>query len=482
MFLECLSIPLVSSTLVLLFTYTLVKWWRKNRNLPPGPNGLPLVGYYPFLSEKPYLDFASFAKKFGTDVISLRTTGGKLIVVLNSSKLIKDIFVNRSEEFIGRPIDSNFLEWLSNGLGITQEEGSNWKEHRRFFLQAAKSFGFGKVEIESTIHEEIRTLIDDLRKTKGESARFDFHISYVISTMISKVMFDKKFEKYGDVFPKLAQGVVDLIDMMADHRFFFIGSMFRYVAMRLMPWSAKVREGRQFLKKTVQNLIEEHIRTFDPKNLRDYVDSYLYEIEKLKKNGQLEKSTFNGERLLAVSMNMLMEGSGPSGILGLLLEAAKHPEEQKLVQKEIDSVVGRDRLPSWLDRNDLAYTEAFIQELHRCGQSFYISNLYSNFEETKINGFRIPKRSTVIANLWTINNDPEIYPEPEKFDVNRFLGDDGKRIKTDGPYPFGIGKRECAGQALASMEIFLIISSLMQYFTLLPGNEEGTLRAIPRAF
>lgn len=81
-------------------------------------------------------------------------------------------------------------------------------------------------------------------------------------------------------------------------------------------------------------------------------------------------------------MNMLMEGSGPSGILGLLMEAAKHPEEQKLVQKEIDSVVGRDRLPSWLDRNDLAYTEAFIQELHRCGQSFYISNLYSNFGES----------------------------------------------------------------------------------------------------
>lgn len=66
--------------------------------------------------------------------------------------------------------------------------------------------------------------------------------------------------------------------------------------------------------------------------------------------------------------------------------------------------------------------------------------MFFNSEETTINGFLIPKRSAIVANLYSIHFDPEIYPEPEKFDPNRFLNSEGKRIKREGPYPFGLGK------------------------------------------
>lgn len=60
-------------------------------------------------------------------------------------------------------------------------------------------------------------------------------------------------------------------------------------------------------------------------------------------------------------------------------------------------------------------------------------------EETTIQGYRIPKRSVVIANLWSINNDSAIYPEPSIFNPKRFIDENGKKIKTEGPYAFGIG-------------------------------------------
>ncbi|XP_035228878.1 cytochrome P450 2U1-like, partial [Stegodyphus dumicola] len=101
-------------------------------------------------------------------------------------------------------------------------------------------------------------------------------------------------------------------------------------------------------------------------------------------------------------------------------------------------------------------------------------------DETNINGYRIPRRSILIVNLYTINNDPDIFPDPKRFDPKRFLGENNKKLKLVGPYPFGIGKRSCIGESLAQMEVFLIIASLLQNFTLLPGDGNGTLRAIPR--
>lgn len=67
------------------------------------------------------------------------------------------------------------------------------------------------------------------------------------------------------------------------------------MGIRVLPWATEVRQSRNFLRKMVEGIIEEHVRNFDPNNLRDYVDSYLFEMEKLKKSGQLQGSSFTSE-------------------------------------------------------------------------------------------------------------------------------------------------------------------------------------------
>ncbi|KFM69367.1 Cytochrome P450 1A2, partial [Stegodyphus mimosarum] len=116
LFSQYLSLPIVVTTAAIFLIWLTVNWWKNNQNLPPGPWGLPFFGYYFFLSSKPYLEFYHLSKRYG-DVFSFRTIGGKLFVVLSGAKLIKEILVNRAEEFIGRPQESNLLEWISDGLG-----------------------------------------------------------------------------------------------------------------------------------------------------------------------------------------------------------------------------------------------------------------------------------------------------------------------------------------------------------------------------
>ncbi|GFT37101.1 cytochrome P450 2U1, partial [Nephila pilipes] len=147
-------------------------------------------------------------------------------------------------------------------------------------------------------------------------------------------------------------------------------------------------------------------------------------------------------RLKANALNLFFEGteSTSSTSASMLLELSKHPDVQKTIQEELDAVVGRERLPSWADRPNLTYLDATIQELYRVAALFLVTTMYSNFEETTIDGYRIPKRSIIVSNLYSIHFDPKLYPNPKTFNPKRFLNAEGKRIKHEGPFPFGLGK------------------------------------------
>jgi len=74
----------------------------------------------------------------------------------------------------------------------------------------------------------------------------------------------------------------------------------------------------------------------------------------------------------------------------------------------------------------------------------------------------IPKGAQVIPLLHAVHMDPELWPEPERFHPERFLSEDGQSvIKPDCFIPFGVGRRSCPGDTLASAELFLFFSSLL---------------------
>lgn len=82
--------------------------------------------------------------------------------------------------------------------------------------------------------------------------------------------------------------------------------------------------------------------------------------------------------------------------------------------------------------------------------------------------------------IYSVHYNPDYFPEPHKFKPSRFLESDGITPKRDEHLiPFGMGKRMCLGESLARMEIFLILSSLLQRYRFsVPENREPpTLKA-----
>ncbi|XP_035221804.1 cytochrome P450 18a1-like, partial [Stegodyphus dumicola] len=223
----------LTTAAVLILTGLLFYIWNKNRRLPPGPWGLPFIGYYPYISNQPYKVLYKLSKKYG-NVISFRTLGGNLVIVLNDTKTIKEIFVNRADEFIGRPHGNNLVTWVSEGLGIAQEEGAPWKEQRRFFLHNLKNFGVEKAQIETLVIDEIQSMLQDLRKTEGKPIELLPHLAYLAHSVISEVLFSKKFEKNDPKWLAIRQGTHAMAEVFAGNKFLLVGWAFEPIFKVLM--------------------------------------------------------------------------------------------------------------------------------------------------------------------------------------------------------------------------------------------------------
>jgi cytochrome P450 len=89
-------------------------------------------------------------------------------------------------------------------------------------------------------------------------------------------------------------------------------------------------------------------------------------------------------------------------------------------------------------------------------------------EDIKIDGYHFKEGSMVLPQISILMNDPDIFPEPERFNPDRFLDENQNLKKFDAFIPFSIGKRQCLGESLAKAELFLIFSNLLRNFEFSP--------------
>ncbi|GBN74188.1 Cytochrome P450 18a1 [Araneus ventricosus] len=185
---ELITALLIGSLCVLLFFL----FSGKKGKTPPGPYGLPLVGYIPFMSSKPYVDLQELGKTYG-GVFSLQL-GSQYCIILDDYQSTKDAFAQ--DAFLGRPPE-NVFDLKKATLETGAFNGLPWKEQRRFSLQILKDLGFGKSHLEDMMKEETRDLLDHLAKSNGQPIKVRPVLSPSMSNNIACLVFGKRL-KYDD--------------------------------------------------------------------------------------------------------------------------------------------------------------------------------------------------------------------------------------------------------------------------------------------
>ncbi|KAG9097144.1 hypothetical protein FS749_006970 [Ceratobasidium sp. UAMH 11750] len=118
------------------------------------------------------------------------------------------------------------------------------------------------------------------------------------------------------------------------------------------------------------------------------------------------------------------------------------------------------------DAPNLPYLDRLIREVFRWQPAAPLAIPHACYEDDQYRGYRIPKGTPVIGNVWAITRDESVYPEPEVFNPDRFL--DSSVPLAPG---FGWGRRLCPGIHLAQSSIFIIVASILATFNVVPFDE-----------
>ncbi|XP_070562966.1 cytochrome P450 2U1-like [Ptychodera flava] len=463
-----MSVYLIALILVLSVWYLTTR--KRPKNLPPGPKGLPLVGSVLTMRKFEYLHdgLEQLRREYG-DVFSLRL-GCRLFVVLNGYDAIREAFIGKSEFFSDRPgMLSMWQAVTNNGKGIVGSSGATWKKSRKFAQGVLRQFGITtrKANLEHRIQEESRYLVEEFDKKKDKPFEPEPLITGAVANIICSLVFGQRYA-YDDAEITKFLGLVDgVVHVSLKAAAVDVIPIVRHVSAPYKELVSYMTQIFNFCK----GKIDEHRFFQADDGIRDFIDAYLKEVESAKET-DAEQPLTDADMEAAIK-DFFFAGIETTAIAltWSLIYMITRPEIQARIHDDIDRVIGRSRQPRLSDEEELPYITATMMEILRIATISPTAAPHCVSADTELRGYHIPKETIVLPHLRSVLYDPKIWPEPEKFEPERFLNEDGTIKKFDEHVPFSVGNRICLGEHLAKMEFFLFFTSLMQQFSFrIPDN------------
>uniref|UniRef100_A0A8C5M3X4 Cytochrome P450 n=1 Tax=Leptobrachium leishanense TaxID=445787 RepID=A0A8C5M3X4_9ANUR len=399
------------------------------------------------------------AEKYGS-IFSFRM-GLTKVVVLCGYDTVKDALVNHADGFADRPYIPLFHD-ATKGYGIVLANGENWKVMRRFSLSTLRDFGMGRKVIECAINEECDLLVEEFQSYKGKPFENTIKINAAVANIIVSILIGRRFDYNDPTFLKLLSLVntnVRIAQSPMAMLYNIVPSLVRWLPGSHQTIFKNVKEMQTFIRET----FAKHKEELDMNDQRNLIDAFLIK-QKEEKPGP--GRFFHDENLVNLVSNLFsagMETTSTTLRWGILL-MMKYPEIQKKVQNEIDTVIGSSQ-PQIDHRKEMPYTDAVIHEIQRFGNIVPGNLPHATTQDITFRGYFLPKGTQVIPLLSSVLQDKEYFKKPHEFYPQHFLDANGKFVKNEAFMPFSAGRRSCAGENLAKVELFLFFTRFMQKFT-----------------
>ncbi|XP_068136094.1 cytochrome P450 2K1-like [Hyperolius riggenbachi] len=433
--------------------------WGKYKNFPPGPRPLPIIGnVHQIDMSKPHKTFIELSKTYGT-VFGVRI-GPQRMVVLCGYDTVKDALINRAEEFSDRP-KAPVLDKVGEN-GIVFSSGENWKVMRRFTLSTLRDYGMGKSSIEDKIAEEAECLMQLFRSHGGKPFDNQRFLTTAVANVIVSILLSRRFEYEDPTLEKLIAIVNENIRLLGEPIVRLYNAYPGLIG--LLPGAhKKIPENIAQMYGFIRETFAKQRQELDVNDQRNLIDSFLAKQQEGKPESTKYFHDGNLTTLVGNLFSAGMETTSTTLRWGLLL-MMKYPDIQKKVQDEIERVIGT-ALPKLENRKEMPYTDAVIHEIQRYGDIAPNSVPHATSQDVTFRGYFIPKGTVVIPVLSYSLRDKAYFEKPYQFYPEHFLDAKGNFKKNDSFIPFSIGKRSCAGETLAKMELFLFFTTLLQNFT-----------------
>ncbi|KAL5538037.1 hypothetical protein UlMin_044522 [Ulmus minor] len=454
-------------------------WLRRgskaNPPLPPGPRGFPIVGYLPFLAGDLHRQFTQLSTLYGP--IYKLWLGGQLCVVVNSPSLVKEVVRDKDVIFANRdPIIAIMVATYGGRDIVLSPYGPEWKKMRKIFVREMLSNTILD-NLYSLRREEVKKSIKNVYEKIGEEIDIgDLGFVTVINAVMS-MLWGGKLEGEnvaivdGVEFKRAAGKLMVLFGRPN------VSDFFPAIAwLDLQGIERETREIKDLFEVMFDSAIEKRRKlnnmeeTRDGDERKDFLQ-FLLELH----DAEMSITT---DQLKALLMDTVVGGTDTTTTVveWTMAELLKHPKVMKKVQEELTRVVGLNKTIEEFHLSQLTYLNAAIKETFRLHPTLPFLVPRCPSQSATIGGFHVPKGTRVFLNVWAIQRDPSIWEDPLEFRPERFLNDPNKYDYSGNNFhffPFGSGRRLCAGLPLAERMMVYILASFLHSFDwkLPPGGK-----------
>jgi cytochrome P450 len=430
--------------------------------MPPGPK-LGLLGsliYRP--GRDPLAFFTNLARTYG-DVASYQM-GGEQVFFVNDPQIIKDILVTNARSFMkGRGLQRT-KPLL--GEGLLTSEGAVHLRQRRLMQPAFhrdRIAGYGKTMVEYA---------DRMRRNWTAGATIDAarEMNRLTLSVVGKTLFDADVESQAAEVGEALTGVLE--------SFWTMMLPFANVIERLpVPHLRRARRSRAQLDKMIYGMIAE--RRASGRDRGDLL-SMLLNAQDEDDGGVMTDRQVRDE---AMTIFLAGHETTANALMWTWYLLSGAPDVEAKLHDEIDRVL-HGRLPSIEDLRSLPYTERLVTESMRLFPPAWIIGRRAT-ADVPLNpspgargstppgtGYVVPAGSICVMSQWVMHRDARFYPDPERFDPDRWTPEFRAALPKFAYFPFGGGPRQCIGESFAWMELILIVSTIAQRWRLrlVPGH------------
>ncbi|XP_068631672.1 cytochrome P450 9e2-like [Battus philenor] len=423
------------------------------------------------------------------------------MVVVRDIELIKMIAVKDFEYFLDHRsfVDEKYDPFF--GRNLFSLKGQEWKDMRSTLSPA---FTSSKIRLMVPFMEEVGELMIKSLKEKARSSKNGY---------IDIDCKDLTTRYANDVIASCAFGLK--VDSHSDQNNMFyqmgkVASTFNYkqllkfFALTSWPNISKVLKISLFTESTKKFFWDLVMNTMSDRETKNIVRPDMIHLLMEAKKGQLthekkgvvdtdagfatvEESSVGKEKidrvwsdidLVAQAVLFFIAGfeTISSAMSFALHELAVHPDIQEKLYQEIKE--NETKCGGKLDYNaiqNMTYLDMVVSEVLRiwppaialdrlCTKDYNLGK--PNKDSTQ--DYVVRKGESLMIPVWAIHRDPNFYPEPEKFDPERFSEENKLLIKPFTYAPFGLGPRNCIGSRFALCEVKVMIYQLLLHMELSP--------------
>lgn len=416
---------------------------------PPGPRSIIPGAALRAMQRQPIRFLTSLARDYGD--VSHFSYGPQHLYFINHPDLIRDVLVTKSASFMkGRALQR---AKLLLGDGLLTSEGELHRRQRRLAQPAFHRYH---------IDEYAVMMIDRAEATSAswrDGETLDVHHEMMLLTLaiVARTLFGADVDKEANTIGAALTEALETFPLLINP--------FASLLQKLpFPRVRRLRRAIATLDSTIYRIIEERQRSGGDRG--DLLSMFLMMVDE-----EGDQTGMSSKQLRDEVMTLFLAGheTTANALSWTWYLLSLHPDIERELHREIDSILG-DRAPIPADYPRLPYTEMVLAESMRLFPPAWVIGRLA-IEDVEIGGWTIPRGSIAIVSQAVMHRDARFWPDPDRFDPQRFTAAAKASRPRFSYFPFGGGPRVCIGEGFAWMEGVLALASLARKWRVRVNDE-----------